>query len=168
MVPINARVCRTHEGPVNKYDLMRWDILVTIQNQGGNLNLDIEEAPIDVYVDFDPNSPYGYDGTTGEPRKLGDYPELLRDRPEQQYMSVPRAGLFGGAVFTIWYSDEGSGSPYRRIPTRFVIILDQYRGGAPGLIAESNEGNNGVTVEIDRYDERNSSTGKYLIGCWYN
>jgi hypothetical protein len=87
--------------------------------------------------------------------------------PEQQYMSVPGAGSMGGAAFSLWYPDGGPGSHYRRIPTRFEFTLDQQRGGRPGVIDESNEGNNGASVTIDRYDEKNGATNNYLIGCWY-
>jgi hypothetical protein len=163
MVPFNVRICRINEGVY-----VRWDIVVTLQNQGGNLELNVTEAPIDVYVTFDPDRPYGVDNATGKPKKLGDFPELLMDRPDQQTMSVPRAGAFGGASFSLWYPDGGPGSRYRRIPTRFDIFIDQYRGGNPGVIKESNENNNGASVIIDRYDEISGHTGTFAIGCWYN
>ncbi|MCP4203390.1 MAG: hypothetical protein GY769_15840 [bacterium] len=51
-----------------------------------------------------------------------------------------------------------------------TVMLDQHRGNQPpgGIVDESNEGNNGVSVLIDKYDEINGSTGTYLIGCWYS
>lgn len=163
LVVVSMRVCRTQE-----MEYVRWDVLAVVQNQGGNLGLDVEEAPVDVYVDFDPSRPYGYDPATGVPRTLADYPEYLRDRPVQKWMNVPRAGGFGGVSFSLWYPDGGPGYPYRRVPTQFFLILDQFRGGAPGLVDENNEGNNGVIVLIDRYDEINGRTGGFAIGCWYN
>ncbi|MDH3336723.1 MAG: hypothetical protein OER22_02175 [Gammaproteobacteria bacterium] len=164
-VPIVLRVCRSPEGTY-----MKWDILVTLQNQDGNLNLDANEAPIDIYVDFDPDRPYGVNNETGEPLTLEEFDsDLLRDMPDQQWMSTPRAGNFGGAAFSLWYPDGGPGSRYRRIPTKFTITLDQFRGNNPtgGTIDESDETNNGVGVIIDRYDAINGATGRRLIGCWY-
>ena len=132
--------------------------------------MDVSEAPVDVYVDFDPDRPSGYDPATGEPKKLADHPLLLRDMPEQQWMSVPGAGGFGGSSFSLWYPGGGPGSPYRRIPTTFLFMLDQFRGNAPtgGLVDESDEFNNGVSVTIDRFDEINGASGTFLIGCWYS
>jgi hypothetical protein len=166
LVPVNMRVCRSPEGTY-----MRWDVLVTLQNQGGNKDLSVSEAPVDVYVSFDGSRPYGVDNETGEPLTLEEVDQrLLQDMPDQQWMSVPRAGDFGGVAFTLWYPEGGPGSRYRRIPISFTIMLDQYRGNNPpgGTVDESNEQNNIVTVVIDRYDEINGNTGTYSIGCWYN
>lgn len=164
LVPVNMRVCRTQES-----EYVRWDVLVTVQNQGGDRGLNVTDAPVDVYVDFDPERPYGYDASTGEPDSLKDRPELLRDIPEpEKRMSVPRGGAFGGAAFSLWYVDGGPGYPYRRVPTQFTVFLDQGRGGNPGVVDESDEGNNGVVVLIDRYDEISGRTGTYAIGCWYS
>ena len=166
LVPVNMKVCRSPQGMY-----MRWDVLVTLQNQDGNAGLDTSEAPVDIYVHFDGSRPYGVDNETGEPLTLEEYDEaLLQDMPEQHWMFVPKAGDFGGVAFSLLYPEGGPGSVYRRIPTSFTVHLDQYRGNNPtgGVIDESDEGNNGVGVIIDRYDEINGRTGTYLIGCWYS
>ncbi len=133
------------------------------------MDLSATEAPVDVYVTFDPERPYGVD-EDGEPIDLEQYdPSLLQDMPAQQWMSVPQGGNFGGAAFSLWYVEGGPGSRYRRVPTEFTVFLDQFRGNNPtgGTIDESNEMNNGVSVQIDRYDDINGRTGTYAIGCWY-
>lgn len=164
-VPINMRVCRSPEG----YHV-RWEVLVTLQNRGGNQGINSSQAPIDVSVNLDPNRPYSKDNTTGATITLGQAdPEKLLDYPEQQWMSVPRAGNFGGSAFTVFYADAGPGAWTRLVPTRFTATLDQYRRNNPpkGTITEANEGNNGLSVQIDRYDEINGATATYLIWCWY-
>jgi len=162
-VPLSIRVCTIPEASGNR----RWEVVVTLQNQGGNLNLNVSEAPIDIYVDFDPDRPWGVDSETGNPLTLGAAaPNLLRDMPDQRYMSAPRAGNLGGASFTEWYVDQGSGAvTRRRIPTQFLVMLDQFRGNNPagGTIDESDEGNNGIQVVIDK--EGFDATPNYR--CWF-
>ena len=76
LVPVTMKVCRSPEGMY-----MRWDVLVTLQNQMGNLGLNVSEAPVDVYVDFDGDRPYGVDNATGEPITLEEYDEDLLLKP---------------------------------------------------------------------------------------
>ena len=163
LVPVGLKVCRF---PTGQY--VQWEVLVTTRNQGGVEGLDVQEAPVDIYVDFDPNRPYGVDNATGEPIMLSESPNLLMDMPDQQYMAVPGGGEFGGVLYNLQYPDGGPGSRYRRIPTSFTVFLDQMRGGARGWVEEIDEFNNGVGVLIDRYDEISGNTGTYLIHCWYS
>jgi len=172
-VPLQVRACR---GPVGYgYPYMQWDVVVSLKNQGGNQGLDLSApadpygAPIDVYVDFYPDTPWGNDNATGEPIMLGDIRDgaLLRDMPEQQWMSTPPANSYGGASFREWYPDGGPGSWYVKIPKRFFICLDQFRGNSPsgGTIDESNEFNNCINVEIDR-DRYEAAGGRQA--CFYS
>lgn len=109
----------------------------------------------------------GVDSQTDERLILGEAdPNSLRDMPDQRYMTVPRAGNLGGASFTEWYVDQGSGAvTRRRIPTKFFVILDQFRGNNPagGMIDESKENNNGIQVIIDKEGFDAAPAGR----CWF-
>jgi hypothetical protein len=164
-VPITIRACRSPAG----YHV-RWDVLVTVQNRGGNLAINTSQAPVDVLVNLDPDRPYTKDNATGATVTVGQAaPEVLMSYPEQQWMSVPKAGNFGGSSFSVFYADAGPGAWTRLVPTKFSVTLDQYRRNNPprGTITETDELNNGISVVIDRYDEINGATGKLLIWCWY-
>lgn len=165
--PTSMSVCRS---PVQGGRLIQWDILVTFRNVGGDKGVgDVAQAPLDVEVHFDPNRQCGYDGSTGVPRRCGDSPDLLVDHPPQQWTSVPKGGGFGATSFSLLYTDGGPGYETRRVPTRFEVTLDQFRGNAPpgGAIAESNERNNSASVPITDYDTVNGYTGTLLRSCWY-
>jgi hypothetical protein len=191
--PVSIRACRY------RYDLLgssmdKWEVTVSLTNIGGvqGLRPDIEEAPIDIYISFDPNSLYGVNDQC-EQGRLADNPAQLNEHinPYESWvvpveLSMPVAAPLQVVETSFELDYENAVKPktqicpdqaadpsgqvmFRKVPKTISVFLNEHwQISIPGgAIQERDRTNNRADILIDNCMPFGTS-GSAPVQCWHN